>query len=365
MLDRPKNQTEKFVDLIKHIKACDTCPRMHNSERVISFANGQPNSSLMFIGEAPGRLGADETGIPFHGDTAGYNFELLIREAGISRYETFITNAVLCNPKDEKQNNSAPKKLEIINCSSHLKAQIELVQPRLVVTLGATALLALSNIENHTLKLKTHVGICTPWFGRKLIPLYHPGQRAMIHRNFDTQKKDYIAVKEQNRILQNLNGSSYTNSKTDIIEVVSEILKNTPEISYFSLHKLAYLIELESVKTNGERLSSAYFIRQKDGPYCTDLHYKKLRRKINGLKFYNKNNKFFIGRKSDLFTQGELIEKENSEIKEIVEKIFSKYGRFSDSELKTAVYLTKPMKKILRKEKTQKIKYFNSQIEFF
>ena len=63
-----------FELLVVEANACTLCTRMASSRKVLSYANGSINAQLMFIGEAPGRLGADDTGIPFHGDAAGANF---------------------------------------------------------------------------------------------------------------------------------------------------------------------------------------------------------------------------------------------------------------------------------------------------
>src|SRR5690606_31771180 len=133
----------------------------------------------------------DDTSIPFHGDRAGENFEKLIAQVGISRYDCFITNAVLCNPKDEKGNNATPSRQEIENCSGFLRAQIDLIDPKIIVTLGGQALQALKLIEAHPYELSEDVRKARHWMNRILIPLYHPGQRAMIHRSFLNQLADY------------------------------------------------------------------------------------------------------------------------------------------------------------------------------
>jgi uracil-DNA glycosylase family 4 len=163
---------------------------------VLNNSVGDLNAELFFVGEAPGRLGADKTEVPFHGDATGRNFEDLMAFAGISRNDIFVTNAVLCNPKDESGNNSTPTLVEASNCQPFLKRQIELVNPKIVVALGATALRALAGIELHRLSLNQHVRTIHTWFGRQLIPLYHPGRKAMIHRCFANQRSDYQFIVE-------------------------------------------------------------------------------------------------------------------------------------------------------------------------
>src|SRR4051812_33858855 len=107
------NLEKNFDHLVQDVRGCDLCKRMRDSKRVFGRSAGPLSANIMFIGEAPGRLGADETMIPFHGDRAGENFERLLGQAGLDRYSIFVTNAVLCNPRDEKGNNAPPTRLEI------------------------------------------------------------------------------------------------------------------------------------------------------------------------------------------------------------------------------------------------------------
>ena len=102
--------------------------------------SGPIPAKVMFIGEAPGRRGAAVTGVPFVGDESGRRFDRLLAEAGLRREEVFVTNAVLCLPLDVAGRNRPPARLERANCAAHLSATVELVQPRLIVTLGAAAL---------------------------------------------------------------------------------------------------------------------------------------------------------------------------------------------------------------------------------
>lgn len=145
----------------------------------------------MFIAEAPGRNGAERTGIPIYGDPTGDNFEALLKSADIKREDIFVTNCVLCNPQDTSGNNRPPDTEEIVNCSLHLESTIRLVDPRVVVTLGNKALQALDLIEPHKLVLNTGAATITYWLGRLLFPLYHPSPRALIYRNTEKQRADY------------------------------------------------------------------------------------------------------------------------------------------------------------------------------
>ena len=183
---------EKFKALCRKAQECTLCPnsRIEHGSSVLSANCGPTTASLMFVGEAPGR-GAHITRIPFHGDQTGDNFEKLLKYAGIVRGDVFITNAVLCNPK-ELGKNAKPTSDEIGNCNQFLKRQIELVNPKIVATLGKVALKALARIERHSFKLKTSIGTVQKWHGRLLVPMYHPSPLVINNcRRFPEQQADY------------------------------------------------------------------------------------------------------------------------------------------------------------------------------
>lgn len=320
---------------------------------------------MMFIGEAPGRLGADDTSIPFHGDRAGENFERLIAQANISRYDFFITNAVLCNPRDEKGNNATPTRSEVANCSKFLTRQLEIIQPRIVVTLGSQALQALRQIEDHSFELSADVRKAKSWNSRLLIPLYHPGQRAMLHRSFLNQLADYRFVAEQFRSLTEPRSKVVRQGKTkaDAANLVSMILSVSGPISYFRLHKLFYLVEYHYLRAKGRRLTSSYAIRQKDGPYFTDLHIGKLKRSVPNLFVTNNGDRLTlsIGNSVDLFGHSPA---QGGQILDFVSDVVVRYRAKSDEQIKTAVYLTSPMRSMLRKEKYEGANLFNVAIDF-
>lgn len=71
----PLVHTSDFATVVSRAQSCRACPEMDGCTRVLSDANGPVDARVMFIGEAPGRLGAERTAVPFHGDVAGENFE--------------------------------------------------------------------------------------------------------------------------------------------------------------------------------------------------------------------------------------------------------------------------------------------------
>lgn len=362
MIERSIN----FRVLVDEVAACLRCERMRDSARLLGHSVGNLNASLMFVGEAPGRLGADQTHIPFHGDAAGHNFEELIAFAGLSREDIYVTNAVLCNPRDGRGNNATPNNHEISNCCDFLRRQVELVRPKVVVTLGAVALRAVAAIEPHHLVLSSSVRKAHPWFGCLLIPLYHPGQRAMMHRSFANQRSDYQFVAECVRKSGGRRKSVSGSTRGEVLEACRYVLEKRREVSYFELHKLAYLAEYLHVKRTGKRLTNAFFIRQKDGPYCVDLNLQKLKK--SGLPFAVRNlgGKLMLRLEAasteDFFDTQE--SKVSDEMKLTLEAVLDRYDYQNDSELKQAVYLTAPMRTMLRREKLEGANLYNAPIDF-
>jgi uracil-DNA glycosylase family 4 len=179
-----------LLDAVATCRACDSMAYSH----VIGATNGPANARVMFVGEAPGRHGAGKSGVPFQGDESGRRFEALLQTAGLTRDDVFVTNAILCNPLQTNGNNRRPKASEVKRCLPHLRAQIETVDPALVVALGEVALAALHRIDRHTLRLRDATATPVPWFNRRLLALYHPGRRALVHRNEALQNEDWQAL---------------------------------------------------------------------------------------------------------------------------------------------------------------------------
>ena len=338
-----------FHELIGRAQSCRACPEMSDCNRVLSDANGPGHAKIMFIGEAPGRLGAERTAIPFHGDTAGENFERLLALAGLSRAEVFVTNSILCNPTDAKGNNAPPSKQSIRNCSHLLADQIEIVGSSIIVTLGAAALSALNLISPHELTLSKSVRTTQQWNGRTLIPLYHPGARAMIHRNFVTQTADYYFVGEKFRRLDGGHKSARAEAPSRAgWKVVEHVLSKFNTLTLFQLHKIMYLIDYRSTLENGSRVTDFFYIRQKDGPYCVELG-TKWYKKYDGLHItFQSGVPILNWCKNDLFFLNPNI---NFVHQRWVNEFLDSLGTPTDSKLKTRAYLTAPMKRALNSEK--------------
>ena len=188
-------KNERFNDLVKEAAACTLCPAMCGRSAVLSELNGSVDARIMFIGEAPGRKGADRTRVPFAGDQSGKDFERFLASINLKRSEIFITSAALCNPRSASGANRRPKAVEIRNCSSFLRRTIEIVEPAVIVTLGTVALDALKLLRDHEFNLKNDAGKIRRWNGRLLVPLYHPSPQVLItSRSERAQLQDYQIV---------------------------------------------------------------------------------------------------------------------------------------------------------------------------
>ena len=185
-----------FEALVAEVQACRRCPAMANRRRVLGPANGPLAARVLFVAEAPGRLGGDRTGVPLTSDQTGRNFGRLLAHAGLPRDEVFVTNAALCNPRSPRGLNRPPSRAELASCREHLRRTLDLVAAPVVASLGAVALRQLDAIEPHGLVLSRDVGRPAGWRGRLLVPLYHPGPRAQVHRPFGRQIEDFTRLME-------------------------------------------------------------------------------------------------------------------------------------------------------------------------
>ncbi len=176
----------ELVELQMSLTDCQQC-RLASGRTQVVFGTGNPRASIMFVGEAPGFY-EDRQGEPFVG-AAGKLLNELLGTVGLTRQDIFIANVIKCRPP----NNRDPLPDEIETCKPFLLKQIELIQPRLVCTLG--------NFATQTL-LERKVGI-TKVRGRMIrlahfvvFPLLHPA--AALHQgNLRTPlKEDFQKLKQ-------------------------------------------------------------------------------------------------------------------------------------------------------------------------
>jgi len=195
------SKQQLFQTLVDEAANCTRCPAMCGRSAVLSKLNGSPHARIMFIGEAPGRRGADRTRVPFSGDQSGANLDRFLDSIGLGREQIFITSAALCNPRTDSGANRKPTQKELANCSGFLRRTIELIDPRVIVTLGSVALEALKRIQYHELNLKESAARIHAWQDRVLVPIYHPSPQVLAsHRREAEQLRDYQVVAEAVRM---------------------------------------------------------------------------------------------------------------------------------------------------------------------
>jgi uracil-DNA glycosylase family 4 len=335
---------------------CELCPRMQHRARVLGPDNGSSDAKVMFIAEAPGRLGADRTGIPLCGDKSGDNFEHLLRSIGWNRSDLFITNAVLCNPRTEDGLNDTPTKEEFRNCSIFLASTIRLIDPVYIVTLGGSALAALANIVPHSFELQKHVRQVLRWSGRNLIPLYHTGPRAVARRSLLNMESDFQKLREVIGNPRNPKPPSWPNwyatattappKVPGLAEAIVWIVERLQPVSLFRLHKLFYLAEVESREILGMPFLNIFFIRQKDGPFAPDVTkaVAYLRHDLLGENHTSEGVSVWLKTRPDIqhLTSGQI---------QVLESVVRKFGTLRNRGIKMAAYRRGPMTEILVAQK--------------
>mgnify|MGYP001441363121 CR=1 FL=1 len=184
------NSLEKLQFFIKNSNICDL---KKNANKTV-FADGNPNSSIMFIGEAPG-ADEDKMGKPFVGK-AGKLLDKMLLSINLDRKKVYITNVIPWRPP----NNRAPTNEEILKCLPFVQKHIELVNPDILILLGGTATKALLTSTKNISKIRgkwnkyNNLGLKKPI---ATMAMFHP---AYILRNPNIKKlvwEDLIEIKKK------------------------------------------------------------------------------------------------------------------------------------------------------------------------
>jgi uracil-DNA glycosylase family 4 len=133
------NKADLLAPIRERVRVCTKCPHLACSRTQTVFGVGNPDAELMFIGEAPG-ADEDKQGEPFVG-RAGQLLTRIIETMGFARGEVYIANILKCRPDTPPGSfgNRAPTPLEMQTCRPYLVEQIEIIQPKVLVALGAVA----------------------------------------------------------------------------------------------------------------------------------------------------------------------------------------------------------------------------------
>lgn len=197
------NKNADSKKIFKFMKLCEIARGFTPSERckgkkcVIGLSCGNLDAKIMFVAEAPGRNGAERTGIPIYGDPTGDNFEqilFLATDGKINRKDVFITNTFLWNPINNRGLNDKPSPTEIQKGIPFLEQTIKIVQPELVIALGKTAyntLRIIGGLPISDTSLKNTIGSLHEWKDRFLSVMYHPSPRVIgTYRSLEQMGED-------------------------------------------------------------------------------------------------------------------------------------------------------------------------------
>jgi uracil-DNA glycosylase family 4 len=157
-------ENDSLLRIREDLGECTRC-KLHKKRNHIVFADGNPNADLVFVGEGPG-ADEDATGIPFVG-RAGKLLTQMIEAMGLERQDVYICNVVKCRPPENRQ----PEPDEVTTCSPYLVRQLEVVNPKVIVCLGATAA---QTILETTQGISKFRGQWQDFRGKKLLATYHP-----------------------------------------------------------------------------------------------------------------------------------------------------------------------------------------------
>jgi DNA polymerase len=190
------SKAEKLRHLAERASVCVKCPHLVARRHTVVFGVGHPEAKLMFVGEAPGEE-EDLQGEPFVG-RAGQLLTKMIVAMGLTREQVYIANIVKCRP-DMPQGapgNRKPTKQEMETCVPYLRAQIDVIQPTVMVALGATAVEGLLGPIGTIGSLR---GKFLEYRGTPLMPTYHPSYLLRNQSNTEKRKvwEDLLKVMER------------------------------------------------------------------------------------------------------------------------------------------------------------------------
>jgi DNA polymerase len=181
---------EELKAVYRQASGCTKCPHLAATRQNVVFGAGDADADLMFVGEAPG-ANEDQRGLPFVGQ-AGRLLDQLLAEIGLTRDGVFIANVLCCRPPGNRD----PLPGEIDNCQDWLFKKLELIQPRVICTLGnfSTKLLRADPATGITrLHGRPEVRVIGPRAVR-LYPLFHPAAALYTPRMLETLREDFARI---------------------------------------------------------------------------------------------------------------------------------------------------------------------------
>jgi len=179
---------DALVEVYNQASVCELCPLAETRNSVV-FGAGNADADLMFVGEAPGAE-EDRQGLPFVGRAGGFLTELLAG-IGLKREDVFIANVLKCRPPGNRD----PEGEEIDSCRPYLESQVELIEPRIIGTLGNFATKLLTGNPTGITRVRgtaqEHVIGGRPVY---LLPLFHPAAGLRTPAVADQLRQDFEAI---------------------------------------------------------------------------------------------------------------------------------------------------------------------------
>ena len=179
-----QSELNSYLDSIKD---CLKCP-LGKSRKNIVLGSGNPNASIVFVGEAPGKE-EDLQGLPFVG-RSGKLLDKMLKAINLSRNDVYILNVLKCRPP----NNRDPLPSEIEECEPYLKKQLELIKPKLIVSLGRISAMTILRTKESLANMRNKI---FNYEGIDFLVTYHP---AALLRNPNFKKyawEDFQLIRDK------------------------------------------------------------------------------------------------------------------------------------------------------------------------
>jgi uracil-DNA glycosylase family 4 len=185
-----KEERREALKAVYHqAKGCAKCPQLAATRTTVVFGNGNADADLMFVGEAPG-ANEDRQGLPFVGQ-AGKLLDTLLGEIGMVRADVFVCNTLKCRPPGNRD----PHPAEIEACQDYLLRQVELIEPRVICTLGNFATKLLRGDPTGITRLHGREEVRV--IGRRavrLYPIFHPAAALYTPANVEVLRADFARL---------------------------------------------------------------------------------------------------------------------------------------------------------------------------
>ena len=181
------DRTDELNNYLDSIKNCLKCPLGEKRNNIV-LGMGNPNANIVFVGEAPGKQ-EDLQGLPFVG-RSGKLLDKMLKSIQLSRDDVYILNVLKCRPPDNRN----PSQMEIDKCEPYLKKQLEIINPKLIVSLGRISAMTILRTKESLTNMRNKI---FNYEGIDLLVTYHP---AALLRNPNFKKfawEDFKLIRDK------------------------------------------------------------------------------------------------------------------------------------------------------------------------